>query len=256
MKNKSQLTPSNKPQSTTLNPNFNKLLECASPLLQLAAQFRQKEIANIDLNFRDQVMAAFDQFERMAFEHQILPTVVMNAKYALAAFIDEIVLSSVWPGRTTWMGTPLQLQFFGEHLAGENFFKRLNELRQNSIQNIEALEVYYVCLQLGFEGTYRLRGLEQLLALQVDLRSQIEMIRGVVDPHLSLEGLPKQHLVTKIGIKMPYWVMGSITLAVVFFIYFGYALAVDHQANVVLAKINNNRDMLLQELGDRSSGQY
>jgi len=63
--------------------------------------------------------------------------------------------------------------------------------------NRDILELYYVCLQLGFEGVYRLRGLEQLMALQVDLRSQIDSYREPVNPRLSPEGVPRDSLLAQ-----------------------------------------------------------
>jgi type VI secretion system protein ImpK len=228
---------------------MNKLVECASPIFHLASAFRVKDRgASLNANFRDKIINALDQLEHHAFEQQIAMNKVQQAKYALAAFIDELVLSSSWPGRNDWMGTPLQLQFFGEHLAGEGFFKRLQELRQNPGENVDVLEVFYICLQLGFEGVYRMKGLEQLLALQGDLRSQIELIRGIVDPKLSPAGIPTQSMATKMGARLPFWVIGSATAAILFFIYLGYAIAIDHQANKALASINQSKNILLQEL--------
>lgn len=227
----------------------NKLLQSATPIFTLAAALRNKDRgANLPENFREQIIKLFDQFERTAFEQQIPVNATQQAKYALAAFIDELVLSSAWLGRNQWMGTPLQLQFFGEHLAGENFFQRLQTLRQNPQANIDLLEIYFLCLQLGFEGVYRLRGLEHLLSLQVDLRSQIEMERGIVSPILSPAGLPEQSIVTKVGARLPYWVIGSVTAAIMFFIFLGFTVAIDHQANVALKNINSSKEQLLSNM--------
>lgn len=235
----------------------NKLLECFSAVLHLANLFRNSNnttarAADFDLDYRQQVLAAFDLMERTAFEQQISVQRVQQAKYAAAAFIDELVLSSAWPGRANWMGKALQLEFFGEHLAGENFFKRLSDIRQNAVENIDVLEIFYICLQLGFEGMYRMRGMEQVMALQVDLRSQIELVRGVVDPRLAEEGLPKTSFTTRVGRNVPYWVIVSVTAAIVFFIFLGYAVAIDRQARQALTQISGSQNALAGELQDIS----
>ncbi|RFA29847.1 hypothetical protein CAI21_08410 [Alkalilimnicola ehrlichii] len=180
---------------------INPLLECSAQLFALVAPLRAERDAQLNLpdDFREQVLGGFDVLERMAFERQIDTATVQDAKYALAAFIDEAVMASEWPGRLDWMGRPLQLEFFGEHLAGEGFFERLNKLRQGGEQNVNLLELYYVCLQLGFEGIYKLRGLEQLMALQVDLRSQIDGYRGVADPRLSPDGAVQTSVFSRVG---------------------------------------------------------
>lgn len=224
----------------------NQLLQCATVIFNQSEIFYHAERgATLMENFREKILELFDQFECAAFEKQIPTATAQQAKYALAAFFDELVLSSAWPGRFQWMGTPLQLQFFGEHLAGENFFQRLQILRQNPQTNIDLLEIFFLCLQFGFEGMYRLRGLEHLLTLQVDLHSQIEMVRGVVEPILSPAGLPKQNIVTNVGARLPYWAIVSMTAALIFFIFLGFTVTIDRQANIALKNINSSKNNLL-----------
>ncbi len=78
-------------------------------------------------------------------------TETAEARYALVAFIDDRVLHSNWPGRAEWMNNPLQLQLYREYAAGENFFARMRALLQRGAPSA-ALEVYYLCLALGFTG--------------------------------------------------------------------------------------------------------
>ena len=80
-----------------------------------------------------------------------------EARYALVAFIDEQVLKSTWPGRTEWMSNPLQLLLYREYTAGENFFVRLRSLLTTGARPL-AIEVYYLCLALGFRGAYGVSG--------------------------------------------------------------------------------------------------
>jgi len=207
----------------------NPLLECCTSLFALMTPFKAADRgAGVPENYRDNIIAGFNELERMAFEREITMQVVKDARYALAAYIDEVVLSSDWPGRLDWMARPLQLEFFGEHLAGEGFFSRLAELRQDGARNLDLIELYYVCLQMGFEGVYRLKGIEQLMALQVDLRSQIENHRGGTTSRLSPNGLPKEGMLARARREIPYWVIGTVTLAVFFFTYLGYSIAIQN----------------------------
>jgi type VI secretion system protein ImpK len=74
-----------------------------------------------------------------------------EARYAIVAFIDDRVLHSNWAGRAEWMKNPLQLQLYREYAAGENFFARMRALLHRNAPSA-ALEVYYLCLALGFIG--------------------------------------------------------------------------------------------------------
>ncbi|HEB58434.1 MAG TPA: DotU family type IV/VI secretion system protein [Gammaproteobacteria bacterium] len=205
----------------------NPLLECCTSLFALMTPFKAADRgAGIPEGYRENIIAGFNELERMAFEREITMQVVKDARYALAAYIDEVVLTSDWPGRLDWMAKPLQLEFFGEHLAGEGFFSRLAELRQDGARSLDLVELYYVCLQMGFEGVYRLKGIEQLMALQVDLRSQIESHRGATTARLSPNGLPKEGMLARARKEIPYWVIGTVTAAVFFFTYLGYSIAI------------------------------
>ncbi len=224
----------------------NPLLECAETIFSLIAVFKKGDRgASLDLDTREKILGGFDTMERMAFERQIGSIVLKDAKYALAAYIDEAVLSSNWPGRTEWMGRPLQLELFGDHLAGEGFFERLTHLRQGGEANAHLLELFYVCLQLGFEGVYKIRGLEQLMALQVDLRSQIEGYQGVTDPRLSPAGAPAAPLMARVRREVPYWVITVVTVSIIFFTYLGYSMAVTRLVDSSVAEIGAGKDAIL-----------
>lgn len=226
----------------------NALLDCAATVLALVAPFRRGDRgAGMGEGFRESVLAGFDELERTGLERQIGTPVLREARYALASLVDEAVLSSSWGGRTAWMSNPLQLEMFGDHLAGERFFEKLSFLRQGGEANVELLELYYVCLQLGFEGVYKLRGLEQLTALQVDLRSQIDDYRGVTDPRLSPHAAPREGFVTRVRREIPSWVIGVATVAVIFFTYLGYALAVERAMKASVAGIEGAREALLRQ---------
>jgi type VI secretion system protein ImpK len=233
----------------------NPLLECSAELFSITAALRgRRESADVGEDFRERVRGGFDVLERMAFERQIPSSRVQQAKYALAAYIDEVVLSSEWSGRLEWMASPLQLELFGEHLAGEGFFQRLAELRQGGEQNVDLLELYYVCLQLGFEGVYRLRGLEQLMALQVDLRDQIDGYRGVPDPRLSESGVPRASVLQRVGRHIPYWVIAAVTLAAAFFGYGGYTALNARATDDALASVIQAREHIKDGPGGKAAG--
>lgn len=82
---------------------------------------------------------------------------VRLAVYAYVAFLDESVLASSGPAFAGWSRQPLQEEVFGDHRAGETFFKNLDDLltRGGDAQTADVLEVYQLCLLLGFHGRYR-----------------------------------------------------------------------------------------------------
>jgi len=184
-------------------------------------------------DLRAQLLHLFEVFEKRCYESQLDSGSVEDAKYAMAAFVDEKVMSSAWPHKLSWMGKPLQLEFFGDNLAGEGFFKRLTKLRQNCDRNIDVLEIYYLCMQLGFEGMYRMRGLEQLQALQVDLRTQIADFRNRVPRTLSPHGVATGSFMEKVQREVPYWVIAIISVSIIFVTYLIFVILLSNKADSV-----------------------
>lgn len=218
----------------------NILLELSSPILQMAALFHIDDHgAGLPHDYGERIKDTLQDFERQAIKKQISLFEVQCAKYALVAFIDEAILDSAWPMRSFWLGQPLQLQYFGEYLAGEGFFHKLSEMRQMGGRHINLLELYYVCLQLGFEGRYRIHGAEKLSDLQNNLQSQIRIIRGDVDRRLAAQGLPGQKINIKTGKKIPFWIVACATLVLIFGIYAGYSAAIGHKAGKALDVIKS-----------------
>jgi len=212
----------------------NLLLENSMNILHLIMPLISGDMgATTDQELRARLLQGFDTFEKRSFESQLDTGSVSDVKYALAALVDEKVMSSAWPHKLSWMGKPLQLEYFGDNLAGEGFFQKLTKLRQSGNRNIDALEVYYLCLQLGFEGMYRMRGLEQLQALQVDLRTQIADCRNRVPRALSPHGVAAGSFMDKVQREVPYWVIAVVSISIIFFTYLVFVFMLSNKADTV-----------------------
>src|SRR4051812_1920285 len=97
--------------------------------------------------------------------------------YPVVALIDEVALTKGEAVRQHWQHAPLQMHFFQESVAGEGFFDRLKELR-NDVQQKEVLKAYYLCLALGFEGKYKVRGGElELMSLTDSVAKELGKYR-------------------------------------------------------------------------------
>jgi type VI secretion system protein ImpK len=158
----------------------------------------------------------------------------------MAALVDEIILHSAWDGSIEWLGQPLQLYFFSEHLAGEGFFTRLDILRQNALNNCDLLEVYYVCLELGFTGIYRIKGREFLQGLQVGLYQQIVSARSQQNNNVN-----SSQLLTKNGEKIHFHelllsTIGLITIFILVVVYLSFLWSIDRKTDLAVRQIDHN----------------
>lgn len=111
---------------------------------------------------------------------------VKYAIFAVVAFLDESILNSRNPVFADWPRKPLQEEMFGHHIAGEIFFQNLDQLlgRDDSSALADVLEVYYLCLLLGFKGRYVAGNQGELKVMMDRTGEKIRRIRGAV-PELS-----------------------------------------------------------------------
>jgi type VI secretion system protein ImpK len=81
---------------------------------------------------------------------------VKLAIYAYVAFLDESILNSRQPMFAAWPRQPLQEEIFGDHVAGETFFRHFDELlgAQDAPELADVLEVFQLCMLLGFRGKF------------------------------------------------------------------------------------------------------
>jgi type VI secretion system protein ImpK len=100
---------------------------------------------------RSHVLSLLDAFSRDPRLQQLPPAEVEEARFALVAWVDEVVLRSDWSGRDVWEREPLQLQLFATNRAGDQFYEHLERLPPDLLA---AREIYFLCLAMGFEGAY------------------------------------------------------------------------------------------------------
>lgn len=166
--------------------------------------------------FTESIRKFLETVERGSLKLGIAGEDVYAARYAYCAAVDEAILTQPSAMRDTWERKPLQLVLFGDHLAGENFFARLEELRAQGAVRLQALEVYYFCLLLGFEGKYRIEGPEKLGYLSARLGDEIAYLKGRRAP-FAPHWEPPDNVMHTLRRQVPLWapaaVLGAFGLA-------------------------------------------
>jgi type VI secretion system protein ImpK len=170
--------------------------------------------------YRERLRQLLLQVDHGAKKLQLEPEDVYQAKFAFSALIDEIVLMSSMTVRSDWERNPLQLEMFGEHMAGEKFFEVLEKLRIEGVRRAQTLEVFHMCLLLGFQGRYALGGAEKLSWLIARLGDEIMHLRGkrsAFAPHWA----PPDRIVHKLRNDVPMWAIASVFALVALVAFLG-----------------------------------
>ncbi len=162
-------------------------------------------------DFQQRIVRMLDEFDREARRLHAHGDDIGAAKYAYCAALDEIVLSSEFSLRGAWERTPLQLTVFGDQLAGKHFFERLEALRGKGAVRLQALQVFHMCLLMGFKGRYAMDERDRLAWITARLGDEIAHIRGKGRGFAPQAPRPDQ-VVHPLRRDVPPWMVAALLL--------------------------------------------
>lgn len=185
--------------------------------------------------FRDRIKQFLSNFERQATKIHASAEAIYACKYAFCATVDEAVLMSQFRAKESWQRQPLQVQYFGEQLAGEQFFAKLEDLRRLGAAQTQVLEVFHMCLLLGFQGKYLLEGSEKLNYLTARLGDEIAHLKGrraAFAPHWQAPDRVTHQLKNEV----PLWVVASVLGALSLLSFVGLRVQLSHHTGQSLSE--------------------
>ena len=135
-------------------------------------------------SFRSQISSALQAAGQEAIRRAYPAEDVRVATFAIVAFLDESILNSHNPAFNDWVRKPLQQELFGVDVAGEIYFRNIEHLlgRNDSQELADVLEIYQLCLLLGFRGRYSVGSNADLRNMSSMITERIHRIRGAGAP--------------------------------------------------------------------------
>jgi type VI secretion system protein ImpK len=182
-------------------------------------------------SFRRQMRTALEMSTGEAQRDGYGAEEIKLAAFAVVALLDESVLNSRDPLFADWPRKPLQEELFGVHVAGETFFRNAHQLlaRDDSAEVADVLEVYHLCLLLGYAGRYSAGGRGELQATADTIAAKIRRIRGAyrgLAPDWSLPGDAAPAVGADPWVrKLTFAAIGCAVLMVLLFIVFKFSLS-------------------------------
>lgn len=159
------------------------LAELARPFLATVLLFEEApptERPSAD-QLRDELNRLLEDFRRAALDQKLHQDEVDEARFALCAWADEIVMAD-HDRQSEWFERQLQFATFGVRDGGNQFYTRLEQLRPDFHR---ARWVYALCLTFGFRGRYGRDGEERksrLAKALTDLQNQDQVPAGKLSP--------------------------------------------------------------------------
>jgi type VI secretion system protein ImpK len=219
-----------------LGRSINPLVDASSALLVLATQVRNTTSHADVEGLRSFAVQLMKKFEATANDSGYAQETVLTARYILCVFVDESVLGTPWGGESLWGAESLLSTFHNETWGGEKFFVLLDRLVQQPASQRDLLELFYICLALGFRGKYGVAqmGLSQLSDIQGNL------YRAIINQHSDFErelsprwaGVPDKRNVLERYV--PLWVVATLAGVLLLVVFSGFRVILHGTSNPVI----------------------
>ncbi len=150
-------------------------------ILTVITRLRVSRQAVMDAGaFRNSMKTALAAAQADATRKGYTPEDARLATFAVVAFLDESVETANDPNFAQWSRTTLREELFGDAASGEIFFQCIDRLvaRNDSPDDADVLEVFALCLLLGYRGRYGAEGPEGVRPTLNSIMKKVERIRG------------------------------------------------------------------------------
>lgn len=182
----------------------NDLVTFAGPVFDLILRLKAGIVPPSN-DLRPKIASMLDDFERRSERYKFNHKIISVSKFALASFVDETMLTNNFPLRSEWERNPLQLEYFGEQLAGNKFFEKLESMMTQPEVTQDAIEIYYFCMLLGFKGRYGVYEQEKLLAIMQNTANVLVKVGKIKPTDLSPNWLANDQPKPPPKRGMPMW---------------------------------------------------
>lgn len=191
----------------------NELIDLATPVFQLVMGLKSNTMPLSSKDLRGMIDKMLRQINQVGVDRGYKEDQLNNARFALVAFVDEAVLAG--PLKQEWEKYPLQLEYFHEALAGTKFFDRLENLLKQLDKDADVVEIYYLCLLMGYKGKFDVFLEDQLpgeIAKVADRLRQAGRLRGgALAPHWKVRDQPDPPPPEP---ELPRWVIWTVVASV------------------------------------------
>ena len=135
---------------------INPLVDAAGYLFSTIGKLKQiKSHRNLNKLQKD-LVAEINTFQESAKAHGYSSEYILVSRHALCATIDDIIANTHWGSQGHWQGYSV-LSVFNQEASPQQdrFFLILERIIKDPALYIDVMELMYICLSLGYKGTYR-----------------------------------------------------------------------------------------------------
>lgn len=217
-------------------PSFsmgNAFIQRAVPVLNLAVALKtlpvDTDFSRLKSDFLEEITAYKKDLSSMNLDGQAIE----EATFGLAAYIDEVILSTPWASKTRWADACLLHSFFGVTWGGEKVSEILNDLVLGRSVHPELTCLFLTLLELGYQGQFEIVKNGRTQREQV-IQALSDQIRSpLTRSPLEMSSQSNFPAPSRLGFadRIPLWVMASVVLFLMLLTYVGLLSSLKYTAD-------------------------
>ncbi len=134
---------------------INPLVDSAAYLFSIVGKLKQIKSYRHLNKLHKELVSEVNAFQDAAKSHGYSSEYILVSRYALCATLDDVITNTSWGAQGQWDNYSLLTTFNQESAQQERFFIILERLIKDPGLYIDLMEFMYLCLSLGFKGSYR-----------------------------------------------------------------------------------------------------
>ncbi|MEO8402659.1 MAG: type IVB secretion system protein IcmH/DotU [Gammaproteobacteria bacterium] len=133
----------------------NPLVDAGSYLFSITGRLKLIKSYRHLNKLHQELVTEINNFQDVAKSHGYSSEYILVSRYALCATLDDVITNTSWGAQGQWDNYSLLTAFNQESNQQERFFIILERLIKDPGIYIDLMEFMYLCLSLGFKGSYR-----------------------------------------------------------------------------------------------------
>ncbi len=232
------------------NLGVNPLVAAAASLFIIIAKFNKIHHGDHLSQLYTQLIHEVRAFECHAIAQHYDPKVIVAARYAIVAALDEIVQRSATDPEQWQQQYNLTAYFYQKQAEQTFFFQFLKSLITTDNLPLDLLEFCYLCLNLAFVGLHRTDKVEfnQVQEISNQLFNIIHRRKIAKKPVLLIGRLKPIKLLSRLNLPFHWRILATVSLIMGISIYFGF--------NYIMAASTESLSVKLSQIIDASHTRF
>lgn len=232
---------------------LNPLTDAAAYLFSIIGKLKQvKSYRNLS-KLHQELVQELNVFQDVTKSQGYTSEYILVGRYALCATLDDIIANTPWGSQGQWDSYSLLNTLNQESMQHDRFFIILDRIIKEPSLYIDVMELMYICLSLGYKGSYRATEFShnQLEQITNGLYKRIRAHRGDFTKILSpfpINTATNTH--KKTNKKVPFWLIILVTVGIILGLFVGLGFLLETISNQAYQELTHIGKSILYETHD------